>query len=468
MRKVWPNRELDGILAMEQGENRLLPVWHRVEHADVVNYSPPMAGRKAISSSVSVAALADALCRAMGRGKLSSGQLPVPSANLTSLPPLPSDRTTPARPIQSRLVATIHIHDSWFRLFPRRVTDLAFSPNGRMLVSASAGFPSDTAPSNYKDVRFWNPLTGQCLAQFSTGGHVVQVEFSPDGAVLITATATVTSPQTIKTFQLWNAITHQPVGHSLGCRKIVFSPDGQALAGCAENVVQMWHTTTGSPVGNALSAHADAVYDLAFSPSGHLLATASRDETVRLWEVSKGEIGQPHGEPLSDHAAGVNAVVFSPDGHLLATASADHTVRLWEVDNHRPHSDPLRGHANYVDSIAFSPDGLRLASGSTDGTVRVWDVETGRSFGIPITPGAPVRYVAFAPDGRLLVGRHDSWYWGGAYLWDSTTGRLAHLPGMEASSLYSVAWTSDGGLLAAASVGGKATISVWGGARPVG
>jgi WD domain, G-beta repeat len=75
-----------------------------------------------------------------------------------------------------------------------------------------------------------------------------------------------------------------------------------------------------------LTGHTGPVYGVAFSPDGKLLATTSRDDAIRLWDVASR---QPLGEPLTGHTSAVYAVAFSPDGKLLATTSDDHTTRLW-------------------------------------------------------------------------------------------------------------------------------------------
>ena len=98
---------------------------------------------------------------------------------------------------------------------------------------------------------------------------------------------------------------------------------------------------------------------MAFSPDGRLLATASRDDTARLWDPATGE----HLRTLTGHTDGVWGVAFSPDGRLLATASNDSTARLWDPATGE-HLRTLTGHTDGVRGVAFSPDGHLLATAS--------------------------------------------------------------------------------------------------------
>jgi hypothetical protein len=132
-----------------------------------------------------------------------------------------------------------------------------------------------------------------------------------------------------------------------------------------EKLARPYHVST------QLTGHTDWVNDVEFSPDGELLASASGDNTVRLWDVASGK---QHGEPLKEHTGFVNDVAFSPDGELLATASDDNTVRLWDIWIGKPLDQPLT-HTGEVDDVEFSPDGKLLASAdANDGTVLLWDI----------------------------------------------------------------------------------------------
>lgn len=120
---------------------------------------------------------------------------------------------------------------------------------------------------------------------------------------------------------------------------------------------------------SGLEAHRDIVSSIAISPDGKLLASASGDCTIKLWNLNDGSLVRE----LKGHTDGVQSVAFSPEGSLVASGSRDKTVRLWRVSDGSMVSE-LKGHEGIVNSVAFSPDGSLVASGSADKTVRLWRV----------------------------------------------------------------------------------------------
>lgn len=102
------------------------------------------------------------------------------------------------------------------------------------------------------------------------------------------------------------------------------------------------------------------------------LASASWDNTVRLWDVASGQVRHL----LEGHTGIAQGVSFSPDGRTLASSSYDGTVRLWDVASGQA-GRVLKGHANWVHFVTFSPDGSLLASCGGDETIRLWDPDTG-------------------------------------------------------------------------------------------
>ena len=250
-----------------------------------------------------------------------------------------------------------------------------------------------------------------------------------------------------------------------GVNSVAFSPSGHMLAsgGGADGTVRLWDVTDPAhprPVGPPLTGGTGAVDWLAFSPGGHTLATGSLDGTVRLWDVTDPARPRPVGPPLTGSTA-VVSVAFSPDGHTLASGSADGTVRLWDVTDParpRPVGPPLTGGTGAVETVAFSPGGPTLVSADADGTVRLWDVADPahpRPLGPPLTGSTAAVYsVAFSPDGHTLAsGSAD----GTAQLWDVADPAHPRPLGPPltgaATAVMSVAFSPDGHTLASGAAG---------------
>ena len=116
---------------------------------------------------------------------------------------------------------------------------------------------------------------------------------------------------------------------------------------------------------------------MAFSPNGQLLASASANGTVQLWNpATRRRVGSSL--PVG---GSVNGVAFSPNGQLLASADADGTVQLWDPATGRPVGPP-RLVGSSANGVAFSPDGRLLASADGDGIIQWWAPATGQPSGL--------------------------------------------------------------------------------------
>ncbi|KAG4444052.1 hypothetical protein IFR05_000512 [Cadophora sp. M221] len=240
-------------------------------------------------------------------------------------------------------------------------------------------------------------------------------------------------------------------GHSGAVWSVVFSPDGNKLAsGSDDYTIRVWDITTGQ-VQYTLKGHLGVVLSVVFSPNKSKLASGSNDCTVRVWDIATGQAKYA----LEGHLGGVTSVVFSPDGSKLASGSNDCTIRVWDVTTGQA-KHTLKGHSSWVRTVVFSPDGSRLASGSDDRTVRVWDVLTGQAEHTLEGHSDKVWSVVFSPDGSKLGSGSDDCT---VQVWDVATGQAEYMLEGHLDGVNNVVFSPDGSKLASAS--DDRTVRVW-------
>ncbi|MBC7813816.1 MAG: TIR domain-containing protein [Burkholderiales bacterium] len=295
------------------------------------------------------------------------------------------------------------------------VGDAAWSPDGTRIASAS----------DDDSVRIWDAASGETLFTLQGRGDAVKgVAWSPDGSLLATASSYIgymavaesTEPTAV---QIWDASTGsllQTLGTEraqLGFDQVAFSSDGTMLAAAsADGYVPIWDVDSGDLLITIIGQELSSVNSVAWSPQaadgGERLAIAYYNGVVGIWDSST-LTETPQGDVLIDTGVPTFAdvVEWSPDGRHLATSDIDRMVRIWDAVTGTL-LITLEGHTDYVTDVAWSLDGTRLASTSLDGTLRVWDTINSVELYIHDANSIALNSVAWSPDGsRLLTGSID-------------------------------------------------------------
>lgn len=378
----------------------------------------------------------------------------------------------------------------------KRVTCADFSPDGRLLVSAS-GNVDDNVPG---EVKVWDAEHGVTIHTFvPPGGSVSRLAYSADGSRFALATMN-------GEVQTWDPSGRAHLrtyrGQTSPVLGIAFSPDGRRLAsGSRDGIVIVWDVDTGNELlrFRAYAPREDSLSlmtDLTYSPDGERLATVSwllvdGGGELKVWDahsgrqlltlpgflavgfsgdgsrlasparlLGDGEIVVYDGTPLRElralraHAGRVFGLALRPDGALLAAAHEDGRVHLWETVTGKE-LRTLRGHGQTT-SVAFSQDGRRLASAGSDATVRLWDPSTGQDLGAYRGHTGTVWGVAFSPDGSHLASAGEDKT---VRMWETASGNLLHSFPAHNGTAWSVAFHPSGTLLA--SGGGDNKVRLW-------
>jgi WD40 repeat protein/serine/threonine protein kinase len=204
---------------------------------------------------------------------------------------------------------------------------------------------------------------------------------------------------------------------------VAFSPDGTRVATASKDTfIKIWDRRTGKLLGRPLK-HRYPVWSLCFTPDSQTLISGSgaqkgKGGEINFWEV---RTGKRIGDPLVLEAS-LNKILLSPDGQVLLSyhpqgrigpySAGD--VQLWDVKSRRPIGSLFQPRRRTV-SMAFTPDGSKVLTGGADGLVRAWSSRTAREVGVFQVPGLPpttkeqfhaIVQVLPLPDGEGLLTGH--------------------------------------------------------------
>jgi RNA polymerase sigma factor (sigma-70 family) len=287
--------------------------------------------------------------------------------------------------------------------------------------------------------RIWDLVTGRPLKQFDL---TYLGAFSADGKLMLDRSGS-----------LVDIVTGQPLRGIGGFRQangVALSADGQiaAVSDAREgSKITLWDTATGNEL-RRLEGHTAAVGCLCFSPDAKVLASGSRDGTVRLWDVATGK----QLRQIAESAGEVPFVGYSPDGKLLVWADGEGVLRVWDFEQgkllHELPSISERFPANRSTrnfgafSAAFAPDSRLLAFAGWNGRIILWDPRTGKEIRQWAAHADAVTSVSFSGDGKMLasVGLTDS----AIRLWEVATGKQLNVNKAHTGDIRFLYYTEDG------------------------
>lgn len=326
--------------------------------------------------------------------------------------------------------------------------------------------------------------------KYGHAGYVLDVACLPDGSGIVSGSKDGFA-------RIWNTDRNAPVDVADAGKGVVSLDWSEANRSVAVGTwgydVQLFDSQTGNRKTN-LSGHSGAVVEVRYSPDETILATASRDGSVILWdpveEVQLRRIWHPDGK-----GADLRCLTFSPDGTVIAVGDNDGNIHFWKVDDGdlvqslvqrtrsgKPesvskvlfHPDGKQlystgrylnifdlesgestyrgGHLSTVKSIAVSPTDRYLVTGSRDETIRVQSYERRRLFSHLKGHSNVVSATVFMPNGRHLVsGSYDRT----VRIWDMETGTERAILPDHASEVNAVAVSNDGNTIVSGTQEGK-------------
>jgi serine/threonine protein kinase len=320
------------------------------------------------AAAVAVAVLVTLLLAAPARNAAAGSRLSSPPTSSRSAPASSRSTRPAATPsVQHTAPPPTRPYTAFRDPDHNTVFGVVFSPDSRTfatLGSGPAGGPGDTY--------LWNPVTGAHTATLGCpDGNMNNGAFNPGGSVLAAGASGGDTCLFDMSTGKRTAILSPGLTNVGGTTYLAYSPDGDTLASAFYLTAYLWNPVTGTRTATLHDPGSFNVAGVAFSPDGHILATADGNGNAYLWSTTTGTIAATLHDPDS---SGLEGVAYSPDGHILATADANGSVYLWNTTTNTVTAALANKCGQYVTDIAFSPDGRILATSDYNGHAYPWNM----------------------------------------------------------------------------------------------
>ncbi len=325
------------------------------------------------------------------------------------------------------------------------VNQISISPDGKLIATATID----------SKIHIWSK---EGILQQTLNGHtgeVLDIKFMPgkikgDRYQLISTGV----DKTVRIWQVFNRYSNQ----NKTIYSLAVSPTTTNTFATAnwDGKINLWRNNPDGiqKIVNTLSGHKDTISQIKYSPDGKLIASASWDKTIKLWNAENGKLI----DSLIGHQDGVNSIAFSPDGQTLISGSEDRTIKLWDLTNFQL-IKTLTGHTDSIKALTISPDGKLIASAGYDNTIKLWTL-AGKLLQTIDAHNLAITSLTFTSDSQTIASAS----------WDNTvklwsiqdagkTSQLLHILTGHQDGVTTIALNADGTLLASGS--GDRTIKLW-------
>ena len=261
-----------------------------------------------------------------------------------------------------------------------------------------------------------------------------------------------------KTVRIWQVFNRYQ-NNAEGIYGVTVSPHSANTYATAEtnDKINLWHKDSENKqkLIHTLLGHDNAITQIKYSPDGKLIASASWDRTIRLWNAETGELINTVG----GYKDGINSIAFTPDNQTLISGDEAKEVKIWNITNQPKLSKTLTGHTDSIKAVTVSPDGNLIASAGYDNTIKLWTIK-GELLQTIAAHNLAITSLQFTPDSKTLVSAS----------WDNTAkvwliknagknSQLLHTLTGHQDGITTISLNSDGTLLATGS--GDRTIKLW-------